>query len=131
MEKQTAVSWFAKQLIYTIDCYEATGGSISIDDIKYYEEIANKMDKEQKIAAFEKGNHTRMRGGNFLRPISEEYYNETYGLDKQEEEEEEELEDPLCTMCNGSGEGMYDGSRCSVCGGSGVGSTKGDEFDGY
>ncbi len=24
-----------------------------------------------------------------------------------------------CPTCNGSGEGMYDGSRCSNCGGSG------------
>lgn len=26
----------------------------------------------------------------------------------------------LCATCNGSGEGMYDGSTCSVCKGSGV-----------
>jgi hypothetical protein len=25
----------------------------------------------------------------------------------------------LCTNCNGSGEGMHDGTRCSTCGGSG------------
>jgi len=24
-----------------------------------------------------------------------------------------------CPTCNGSGEGMYDGSKCSTCGGSG------------
>lgn len=30
-------------------------------------------------------------------------------------------DDPLiCVRCNGSGEGMYDGSTCSACGGSGV-----------
>ena len=29
-------------------------------------------------------------------------------------------ESPLCSACNGSGEGMYDGTRCSSCGGSGV-----------
>lgn len=29
-------------------------------------------------------------------------------------------EDPgLCSSCNGSGEGMFDGSRCSSCHGSG------------
>jgi len=28
--------------------------------------------------------------------------------------------EPLCSRCNGSGEGMYDGSTCSSCGGSGV-----------
>lgn len=27
---------------------------------------------------------------------------------------------PLCGNCNGSGEGMHDGSTCSDCGGSGV-----------
>jgi hypothetical protein len=26
-----------------------------------------------------------------------------------------------CVECNGSGEGMYDGSTCGVCGGSGMG----------
>ena len=25
----------------------------------------------------------------------------------------------ICPSCNGSGEGMYDGSRCDTCGGSG------------
>ena len=27
---------------------------------------------------------------------------------------------PICAGCNGSGEGMFDGTRCSSCGGSGV-----------
>lgn len=31
----------------------------------------------------------------------------------------EEIENELCTTCNGSGEGMYEGSRCSSCGGGG------------
>lgn len=26
---------------------------------------------------------------------------------------------PLCSACNGSGEGMFDGSRCRTCGGLG------------
>jgi len=30
----------------------------------------------------------------------------------------------LCTHCNGSGEGSYDGSRCPVCGGWGQMSVK-------
>lgn len=34
-------------------------------------------------------------------------------------EVEEEEEGGYCPQCNGSGEGMYDGSRCSACGGSG------------
>ena len=32
---------------------------------------------------------------------------------------EPEVEPELCTACNGSGEGQYDGTRCSYCGGSG------------
>lgn len=32
----------------------------------------------------------------------------------------EEIVDELCTSCNGSGEGYYDGSRCVICNGSGV-----------
>ena len=31
-----------------------------------------------------------------------------------------ETEEVICATCNGSGEGMYDGSRCANCGGSGV-----------
>lgn len=27
---------------------------------------------------------------------------------------------PLCSACNGSGEGQYDGTRCRSCGGSGA-----------
>jgi hypothetical protein len=35
-----------------------------------------------------------------------------------------------CSTCNGSGEGMVDGSRCSRCGGSGVIQHKDpDDFD--
>ena len=29
-------------------------------------------------------------------------------------------DDELCGRCNGSGEGMYDGTRCGACGGSGI-----------
>lgn len=29
-------------------------------------------------------------------------------------------EPPTCANCNGSGEGMYDGTRCIVCNGRGV-----------
>lgn len=37
--------------------------------------------------------------------------------DNDEPEDDEPL---ICIGCNGSGEGMYDGSRCTSCGGSGV-----------
>jgi DnaJ-class molecular chaperone len=30
------------------------------------------------------------------------------------------MTEPLCNYCNGSGEGMTDGSRCGHCNGSGV-----------
>ncbi len=42
-------------------------------------------------------------------------------------EPEEEEGDEICGQCNGSGEGMYDGSRCSACGGSGVEGTLTEE----
>ncbi len=31
-----------------------------------------------------------------------------------------EIDNPICPQCNGSGEGMHDGTKCSRCGGSGV-----------
>lgn len=31
----------------------------------------------------------------------------------------EDNEDEICSACNGSGEGMYDGSRCYKCKGTG------------
>lgn len=37
--------------------------------------------------------------------------------DHHERYESDEPE--ICATCNGSGEGMYDGTRCSSCGGSG------------
>lgn len=41
----------------------------------------------------------------------------------------EDEEAGYCTSCNGSGEGMYDGSRCSSCGGSGMERGDSDDFD--
>lgn len=38
---------------------------------------------------------------------------------KPEEEEIEDDEDDICPACNGSGEGMYDGSTCYKCHGTG------------
>lgn len=35
-------------------------------------------------------------------------------------DEPEPDETAICIACNGSGEGMYDGTRCRSCGGSGV-----------
>ena len=37
---------------------------------------------------------------------------------KKDEPDDDEPE--LCTYCNGSGEGMYDGTRCGHCGGRGT-----------
>jgi hypothetical protein len=37
-----------------------------------------------------------------------------------EQEAEFEQHDCTCSVCNGSGEGMYDGTRCRSCKGSGV-----------
>ena len=39
---------------------------------------------------------------------------------KRDQEEEERDNPPICPYCNGSGEGMYDGTRCWHCKGEGV-----------
>lgn len=40
--------------------------------------------------------------------------------DDEDYSQEADDEPELCGQCNGSGEGMYDGSRCGTCRGSGV-----------
>lgn len=47
---------------------------------------------------------------------------EEYELDQLagERELDDEPEELTCTTCNGSGEGMYDGTRCRSCNGSGI-----------
>ena len=35
-------------------------------------------------------------------------------------EQPDDDDDTICPQCNGSGEGMYDGSKCHACHGSGV-----------
>lgn len=44
---------------------------------------------------------------------------EEEGDEEEEDDEEEEEESETCGNCNGSGEGMYDGSTCSSCKGLG------------
>lgn len=39
---------------------------------------------------------------------------------EEEEEYEEEIDAPMCSNCNGTGEGMWDGSTCKVCNGEGI-----------
>ena len=39
---------------------------------------------------------------------------------KIDQEEEDRDNPPICAYCNGSGEGMYDGTRCWHCKGEGV-----------
>ena len=38
----------------------------------------------------------------------------------EHEHEYEEEEEDICSACNGSGEGMYDGSTCYKCRGAGI-----------
>lgn len=41
--------------------------------------------------------------------------------------QDEQEEDELCGNCNGSGEGMYEGTRCYVCKGSGCAPKESDD----
>ena len=53
------------------------------------------------------------------------------GEDEVEEGRHNDDDDELCSNCNGSGEGQYEGAKCSSCGGSGTASRgDGDEDDG-
>lgn len=68
-------------------------------------------------------------GTSELIAVDEEVYNEMNNEDEQEEEDEEPEEnteedeyETLCSACNGSGEGRYDGTRCIRCKGKGVAS---------
>lgn len=45
----------------------------------------------------------------------------------EQEEERDYLDLSICSRCNGSGEGMWDGSSCSSCNGSGEVKPKIDE----
>ena len=45
--------------------------------------------------------------------------NEPEEEDNDDDDEYDFDDPPLCSSCNGSGEGSYDGSTCSICGGSG------------
>lgn len=36
-------------------------------------------------------------------------------FENEEDEKEKEEDDGYCPACNGSGQGMYDGSACSSC----------------
>jgi len=40
-------------------------------------------------------------------------------VEPEDEDEDEDEEFGICGACNGSGEGMYDGSTCYACGGAG------------
>lgn len=41
-------------------------------------------------------------------------------VQEYDDDDEEEYTDNYCSHCNGTGEGMWDGSVCNVCGGSGI-----------
>ena len=55
---------------------------------------------------------------------------ETMNDDYIEEHDDDEDEGMICPACNGSGEGMYDGSTCSRCGGYGeISANEDDDYD--
>lgn len=72
--KQTAVEKLEISLL----------GIISFDSeelrAKYKKAInqAKELEKQQIIDAYVDGNHSEMRGGKFIKSISEQYYNETF-----------------------------------------------------
>jgi DnaJ-class molecular chaperone len=39
------------------------------------------------------------------------------------------MDEELCRTCNGSGEGLHDGSRCSSCKGAGTESSADDAYE--
>lgn len=57
---------------------------------------------------------------NTLYATREDLENDLYSVNKQIEELEAKLEGEICTGCNGSGEGGYDGTTCWHCKGKGV-----------
>ena len=56
---------------------------------------------------------------NYEHGTDADYYNDEPECD-YDEPNTKTYEEDLCTNCNGSGEGMYDGSRCYVCKGKGT-----------
>lgn len=79
--KQTAVEWLETQIIkfhiwkrnpiYDENCFDEI-------ELKKAIEQAKEMEKQQIVDAWENGNHTEMRGGKYLKTLSEQYYNETF-----------------------------------------------------
>ena len=58
----------------------------------------------------------------FRRPMVSFMYRMTrnQGIAEELAQEEEDAANDYCGVCNGSGEGRYDGSRCWACKGKGV-----------
>lgn len=77
---QTAVEWLAKQLMCTINAKEEMGESLEVEDIMYYEGLALQMEKEQIVNAFD-CDGSPQPGEKWI-SNGEQYYNETYGVQK-------------------------------------------------
>jgi hypothetical protein len=71
MSKQTAVEWLEQEFI-ALQNY-------SVNELGLFAK-AKEMEKKQIIDAYEDGNHSEMRGGKFIKPISETYYKETFKI---------------------------------------------------
>ena len=52
-------------------------------------------------------------------------------MNDEHEHIEDDEDDEICHWCNGSGEGMYDGSRCGHCKGTGVEPVEQEFDDGF
>jgi hypothetical protein len=83
------------------------------------------MEKSNKILTEEINRIKSM-----MKSINENEFGGPNEMDPDEDDDNYEDEEPMCSSCNGTGEGMYDGSRCRVCGGSGVEEKDYDDYDG-
>jgi hypothetical protein len=66
--KKTAVEWLANEIQSDMTFMEVLG----------LIRQAKEMEKEHICNAYKEGNHSEMRGGKFINPIADEYYNQTY-----------------------------------------------------
>ena len=76
--QQTAIEWFSQQVLDNWNDIDAGARDI----IEFFNK-AKEMEKEQIINAFCNGDNTDCTSEQNIEEFAEQYYNETYGDDKQ------------------------------------------------